>query len=301
MRPRTEKAHRSMQRKSTAALCLLAVVMLLACSRNGPPNSLFESAGYHVRDGKVYYLNAFPGKAFEIGGADAATFEALDATYARDHSHVYINGALLPDADAASFELLRRPGFAKDREHVYQRDRVLSDDPVHFELLDGELAKDTRVVFWSDGSVLSEDPVHFAIISDADHHLYTRDGRAVHVNGNPIRDADPATFQVLQGAYARDNKRVSYFDQPIADADLSSFRPLDGPYASDFKRVYWMGKAIDDATPSTFRVLNADFECSADDRRAYYQQTAIDSADPRAFPPDKAVTSCSETSISFAE
>lgn len=200
---------------------------------NGPPNSLFERAGYHVRDGKVYYLNAFPGKAFEIGGADAATFEALDSTYARDHSHVYINGALLPDADAASFELLRRPGFAKDRDHVYQRDRVFSDDPVHFELLDGELAKDSRVVFWSDGSVLSEDPAHFAIISDAAHYLYTRDGRAVHVNGNPIPDADPATFQVLQGAYARDNKRVFYFDQPIAGADLSSFRPLDGPYASD--------------------------------------------------------------------
>ena len=55
-----------MQRKSHAALCLLAVAILVACTRNGPPNSLFESAGYHVRDGKVYYLNAFPGKAFEI-------------------------------------------------------------------------------------------------------------------------------------------------------------------------------------------------------------------------------------------
>ena len=53
-----------MQRKSHAALCLLDVAILVACTRNGPPNSLFESAGYHVRDGKVYCLNAFPGKAF---------------------------------------------------------------------------------------------------------------------------------------------------------------------------------------------------------------------------------------------
>lgn len=57
-----------MQRKSTAALCVLAI--LLACSRNGPPSSLFEAAGYHVGDGKVYYLNAFPGRALEIDGAD---------------------------------------------------------------------------------------------------------------------------------------------------------------------------------------------------------------------------------------
>ena len=54
-----------MQRKSTAAVCLLAIAMLLACSRNSPPNSLFDSAGYHVKDGNVYYLNAFPGKAFD--------------------------------------------------------------------------------------------------------------------------------------------------------------------------------------------------------------------------------------------
>jgi hypothetical protein len=124
-----------MQRKSHAALCLLAVAILVACTRNGPPNSLFESAGYHVRDGKVYYLNAFPGKAFEIDDADAATFTALDPTYGRDESHVFINGLPLPDADVASFELLDRPGFAKGRDDVFQRDRAISDDPPHFELL----------------------------------------------------------------------------------------------------------------------------------------------------------------------
>ena len=49
--------------------------------------------------------------------------------------------------------------------------------------------------------MLSEDPAHFAIISDADQYLYPKDGSVVHVNGNPLADADPATFQVLQGPY----------------------------------------------------------------------------------------------------
>jgi hypothetical protein len=62
-----------------------------------------------------------------------------------------------------------------------------------------------------------------------------------------------------------------------------------------------MGKTIDGADPSTFRVLNANFECSADDQRAYCRQTVIADTDPRTFPPDKAVTNCSETSISFAQ
>jgi hypothetical protein len=201
-----------MQRKSTAAICLLAIAMLLACSRNSPPNSLFDSAGYHVKDDKVYYLNAFPGKAFEM-----------------------------TDAEAGSFELLDRTNFAKDRHHVYQHDRVIS-----------------------------EDPAHFAIISNADNYLFTKDGSTVHVNGKPIANADPSTFQVLQGAYTRDGQRVFYFDQQIADADLSSFRKLDGPYASDATHVYWTGKTIA-------------------------------SADPRSFPPGRAVTNCSETSISFAQ
>ncbi len=63
--------------------------------------------------------------------------------------------------------------------------------------------------------MLSDDPAHFAIISNADYYLFTKDSRTVHVNGNPINGADPATFEVLQGAYARDDERVYYF----TDAD----------------------------------------------------------------------------------
>jgi len=48
-------------------------------------------------------------------------------------------------------------------------------------------------------------------------------------------------------------------------------------------------------------VLNAAFECSADQQHAYYRQTVIANADPRTFPPGRAVTNCDETSVSFAE
>lgn len=287
--------------RAIAAFCVVAVALLAACGRDKPPNSLFDAVGYHVRGAEVFYLNAFPGKAFEVAGADAATFEAFDSTYARDRSRVYFNGHPIPDADAASFEPLDRPGFAKDRSYVYRLDRPFSDDPAHFELLDGDLTKDSTAVYWPDGSVLSDDPARFAIVSNNDHYLFTRDGRTVHVNGNPISDADPATFRVLQGAYARDDRRVYYFTDQIPDADAASLQPLEGPYAADSRRVYWMGKAIDGADPATFRVLNADFECSADQEHAYYRRSAIAEADPRSLPPGRAVTGCSDTTISFAQ
>jgi DKNYY family len=94
---------------------------------------------------------------------------------------------------------------------------------------------------------------------------------------------------------------VFYFTGQIPDADAVTFRALEGPYASDSRRVFWMGKTIDGADPATFRVLNAAFECSADQQHAYYRQSVIANTDPRTFPPGRAVTNCDETSVSFAE
>ena len=288
-------------RRSIAALCLVAVALLPACSRNKPPNSLFDTAGYHVRGDKVYYLAAFPGQAYEITGADPESFKSFDTSYAKDEARVYFDGHPISGADATSFEPLERNGFGKDRNHVYQLDRPISDDPAHFELLDGGLSKDRAAVYWTDGDVLSKDPSHFAIVSTNEHYLFTKDSRTVHVNGNPIADADPATFRVLQDAYAQDARHVFYFSGPVLGADAASFRPLDGPYAKDAHRAYWMGNVIDGADPATFRVLNAAFECSADAQRAYYRKGVIATADPRTFPPDRAVTNCTETSVSFEE
>ncbi|MCW2734508.1 MAG: hypothetical protein JWR13_5324 [Mycobacterium sp.] len=287
-------------RRLIAAACVAIFAALPACSRDGAPNPVFDSAGYHVRGDAVFFLQAFPGRATQIDGADAASFDALDRTFAKDRSTVYVDGRPLPDADPASFVLLDRPGFAKDGEHVYQRDTVLSDDPAHFELLGGNLAKDARAVYWSDGRVLSDDPAHFTILSDSDYYLFTRDGRTVHVNGNPIVGADPATFRVLRGGYAQDVGGIFYFTVRIADADAQSFEVLDGSFAHDSRHAYRMGKPIPDADGATFRVLNANFECTADRTHAYYRDKVIVGADPRSFPAGHSITGCSETSVYVA-
>jgi hypothetical protein len=287
-------------RRLIAAVCVAMVAALPACGRDGTPNSLFDSAGYHVRGDAVFYLHTFPGKAAQIDGADAASFDPLDRTFAKDRSSVYVDGRPLPDADPNSFVLLDRPDFAKDADHVYQRDTVLSDDPAHFELLGGNLTKDGSAVYWSDGHVLSDDPAHFSIVSDSDYYLFTKDGRTVHVNGSPVVGADPATFGVLKGGYAQDDDGIFYFTDRIADADAPSFEVLDGPFASDARNAYWMGKAIPGADGSSFHVLNANFECAADRTRAYYRDKVIVDADPRSFPPEHAVTGCSENSVFFS-
>ena len=284
-----------------AAVCLIAVAILPACSRDKPPNSLFNAAGYHVRGDKVYYLAAFPGQ----GVRDRRGRSRHLRGFRHDLCARPLPGVLRRPPGRrrrrGEFRVAGPPRIFQGRQHVYQLDRPISDDPAHFELLDGDVSKDSTAVYWSDGSVLSDDPAHFAIVSNRDHYLFTKDSRTVHVNGNPIAGADPTTFRVLQGAYSQDGQRVFYFADEIVDADAASFRPLDGPYASDSARVYWMGKTIDGADPNAFRVLNSDFECSADEKRAYYRDSVVAGADPASFPAGRAVTRCDETSVSFAE
>ena len=284
-----------------AATVLVAVALSGGCSTVDEPDSLVDEAGYHVRDNAVYYLNPFPGKAFEIDDADAATFDIIDRTYARDSGQVYINGYPLPGAQPGSFELLERPGFARDSRRVYQHDQPISTDPGHFELLPGGLSKDSSRVYASDGAVLSHDPAEFEIVSDEDDYLFARDGGSVYVNNRPIRGASPSTFEVLSGGYSRDAEHAFYFDRQIADADVASFRVIEGPYAVDSQRVYWMGEVIAGADPASFEVLNANFECSADATHAFYRQTTIPGARPATFPPDSEVVGCSPASISFAD
>ena len=92
---------------------------------------------------------------------------------------------------------------------------------------------------------------------------------------------------------------MRYVDGPIADADAASLRHLEGAYAVDVRRAYWMGKEIRGATPAGFRVLDAAFECSADDDEAFYRDGVITDVDPRSFPAGAGVTGCSATGIAF--
>src|ERR1700720_314076 len=152
-----------MQRKSSAALCIVALAILPACSR--PPNALFDKPGYHVRGDKVYYLAAFPSSAVEIAGADAATFQALAGPYAKDKLHAYFHGGPIPGADASTFQALN-DGYARDRRQVYTgADAIAGADAASFQVLQrGNLGEDRSHVYLL-GRPISDDPAHFVLIN----------------------------------------------------------------------------------------------------------------------------------------
>lgn len=262
-----------------------------------PPSRLSDS-GYHLRRTKVFYHPGFGlSSPFEISGADRASFEILDHSYARDNSQVYLDGLPIPEADPATFELLESP-FALDARHVYVNRDIFSDDPVHFEQVHGNIFRDSQHIYWST-SIVSDDPAHLSVLDRSGFYTFFKDLRTVFVNGNPIAGAEPDSFAVIDGAYSQDARHVFYFDEMIPDADVSTFEILESPYARDANSAFWMENVIADASPDTFKVLNADFECSADAQYAFYQDQMIQGYDPEEIPDDAQVIGCSSADVHF--
>jgi DKNYY family len=260
-------------RRLIAAVCLTALAVLPACSRK----TAEVLGGYYVSGDKVFWSGGVdsPG-SHEVVGADAASFHSIDNNFGRDKSHVYYDGSELAGADVSSFEIIGGSSFAKDKSHVWLAGHSISDDPTHFQPLDGGLSKDSNEVYCTDGSVFSNDPSHFAILrfSNTDtSQNFTKDGRAVYFMCRPITGADPATFHLLD---------ISFFG-----------------YGADDQRVYLDGNTISGADPHTFHVLYDNDWCAADDQRAYHRESVIPNADPRHFPPGQPVTGCSDIDITF--
>jgi hypothetical protein len=279
-------------------VCGVAGLAVFLYLTNLPPNAL-DSSGYYVRGGKVYYNRGFPDGPFVMATADVSTFKDMGSGYAHDQRQVYFLGGTILGADVPTFVLLPASDASKDKNHVYQGVEVVSNDPDHYEFLGGPLTKDSQHVYWSN-KIISDDPAHFVIIQQSGGYAYDRDARTVFVQGNPILQADPATFQVIQEDYARDQRHIFYFDQVIASADLASFQVLASPYARDAQSVFWMQHPIPGADPQSFKILNLAFQCAADHKQAYYQNQVIANADPKSFPAGQTVNNCSASDISFS-
>ena len=214
-------------RRLIAALCTVtALGTLTACSE------LF-GVGYSIEGNRVHYASGFPVVKREVMDADAATFQDLDGTYAKDKSRVYYAGTELTGADVSSFEVLGR-GFVKDRSHVWLSGQRISNDPINFELLQGELAKDSAAVYCHNGSVLSNDAGNFVRVSKTDNILgYTKDSRAVYYYCSPIPGADPNTFRVLNDNMhcAADQQHAYHASSVIPNTDPRNFpvgKPVTG-------------------------------------------------------------------------
>ena len=242
------------------AFLVSALAVLAACKPAEEPFRKVDGV-WHYRDRAIV-------------DADAATFRAIDASYAKDarrvwYAETYRDGReyftvkharvrVVDGADPATFRVLKY-GYAKDRAAAYfEGVRFAVRDVEGFELLDYGFARDRVRGYWhrvelpdSDGATLVPIDLHHA--KDKRRVYYATDDtgggayRAV-VKTKVLEGADPATFVRLDASYAKDAARVWHDGALVAGAHAESFEALppatEGADAEDRHSRYREGRRV---------------------------------------------------------
>jgi hypothetical protein len=168
---------------------------------------------YLVASGTVYYnenaiIDADPssfvvvGKGEFLDGPDAVDQPIL---YAKDNTHAYFDGAVIPHADPPTFIFIPTGAYeqeyAKDIAHVYYHgDVIWGADPLTFKSFArqayegagaGPYAVDAVHVFYGVARILEADLETFEVLSGN----YAKDKSHIFLNGEIIVGAKPETFE----------------------------------------------------------------------------------------------------------
>ena len=202
-----------------------------------------------------YYTDGtdvFWGIRRKLTGADRATFEPLNNTWAKDSKGVFCQYTRMRTADPKTFQVLNYI-FAKDKNNVHYIMGIAKGlDAMTFRVLDdGMYADDT----------LLRKPATQRNHRDFTHLGYGMDKNGVYfhnmMSGKPkaVRGADPQTFQRLEFAYAKDAKHCYYRESRMKGSDPATFSVLSEMFAKDQEQVYCCWEPIPEADPKTFKVL----------------------------------------------
>ena len=228
-----------------------------------------KKSGYDTKNGLVYY------KKYHIESADQASFQELNAVFAKDKNHAYYRGMPLTGINGAAFNALD-DHYGKDQSYVFYCDNYLD-----FNLFDTKRKDKVN-------RVLAADAGSFRAIKDE----YAKDKFRAYHKGVGFAVADVDSFEPLDNMFAKDKKVGYYFLKPISGSEGSSFEVLSTNYAKDRQNVYCARKDTDDpSAPSADVIKGVDSKSftvvgmyhAADKARAYYQDKPLEAADPATF------------------
>jgi hypothetical protein len=192
-----------------------------------------------------------------IKGAHAPTFALLGQRYARDSGRVYFNGAAIAVKDPATFTVLDK-GFARDRLTGYYREvPIPGSDGATFSFIDYNYSRDASNAFysWIEPGTNGSPPVRktvrlvdvrpASLVSLGDD--YASDSvRAYHKGRLVTTNAE--SFRVLQRGYAVSSEAVYYEGRVVRDADPATFAVVDALSdsldARDTRRAYQQGRPV---------------------------------------------------------
>jgi DKNYY family len=245
---------------------LLWGLLLGGCSREAP---------YQLRQGRW----TFEGQP--VAGADTASFQALNATFARDHKTGYYRGVAIPDSEGESFQALSE-NDARDSRTVWYADTYRKGQEYW-------TIKHQRV-----SVVAGADAASYRHLGED----YTVDRHRAYYTGLPFAVRDAASFEVLGSGYTRDRLRGYFERQEIAGSDGARMVLLDiheSRHAQDGQRVYYADIELGDpkrrayplvrvltgASPATTQALGRGY--AIDGTRLFHRGLPLKDADAASF------------------
>lgn len=228
---------------------------------------------------------------------DVDQLQVLGDDYGLDAKHVYLEDKLIPESDAASFELLPgSPYFAKDKHRLYVKsgDRFHTWDDIDVETavakMDYCTDKDHLFHLYDSLSYAngSKDEL-LAWLQETYPHVHgwwqsdynESEHGADQIQGNWYR-TDQAVFYCEEiGGSGRSRNETRQIYNLVRGADPASFEVLDDQYGHDSAGVYCTWRKVSDADPQTFEALGGLF--GRDAKNIYYNGYAVDGADRDTF------------------
>lgn len=251
-----------------------------------------DDPGYTRKAGRWHH------DATPVAAADAASFQPLDARFARDSARGYYLGQAIEGSHGASFRVLSEHE-ARDDRAVYWADtyrkaqeywsvrhvlvRVIDGaDPARYQVLGHGYASDTRQVWFQGRPFAVRDPASFTPIDSR----FARDAQRGYFDRIEVPGSHGPSFEVLAddgGGHARDRHRVYSAHIELKDplkpphpvvrvlvgAQPATLRVLGHGYAMDGTRVWWRGQVVAGADAASFQVLDRpDDQADARDARS---------------------------------
>lgn len=216
-----------------------------------------QEVQYFHSNGTVY-LGANAENILAMPEADLETFEVLITIpelvknaliYAKDKNHVYSANVIVPDADAATFELLGYGLNAKDKNQAYIGGAIIKDaDVASLTSTEDGITKDKNALYCGMGDKRIAVPDTSALTLLARNKLITLVGDAGSVytdfcrpleatdSQGAVHHADPTTL-VVRRNFAYDAENVFFLGDPNTPFKMNGPALIEGADGSTFKQT----------------------------------------------------------------
>ena len=212
---------------------------------------------------------------------DKATFQEIDAVYAKDKNGVYVwenrGWKKLEGIDPVTFEIINISGSArrylKDKNGIYSiiysmdgdSDKLVLEnlpyDPQTYEVINQLYSKDKNNIYYSDRKIIGVDLPTFQRI---DEYIYSKDKNNIYFRGKKISGADKDTFEKIdEYNYSKDKNNIYYNDKKIEGVDKNTFEltydfgsVVNGYYSKDKNNVYYENKKLKGIDVKTFKKIS---------------------------------------------